>query len=55
MCFAGERQAVLIMEDGKAIEAVVLEPRKYWLKVRDSSARTIYINKAFVKAVEMPK
>ena len=45
---------LLILDDGKAIEAVVLEARCCWFKVRTSEARTVYVNKAFVKAMEVP-
>ncbi len=44
------------MLDGETVvEGVLLEVRRYWLKVRDSSERTAYVNKAFVEAIEVPK
>jgi len=44
------------MLDGETVvEGVLLEVRRYWLKVRDSSGGTAYVNKAFVEAIEVPK
>ena len=42
------------MDDGRAVEGVVLDARHYWFKVRTSEGRTVYVNKAFVKAIEVP-
>ena len=49
------RQVIVTMDDGTAVEGVVVEARRYWFKARDSSGRTIYVNKAFVKAIEVAK
>ena len=49
------RQVVLILDGETAVESVVLEARRHWFKVRDSSGRTVYVNKAFVEAIEVPK
>jgi len=43
------------MDDGTAVEGTIVEARRYWFKVRTSEGRTIYVNKAFVKAIEVPK
>ena len=43
------------MDGETAVESVVLEARRHWFKVRDSSGRTVYVNKAFVEAIEVPK
>ena len=51
--YAG-RQVVLILDDGAAVEGMIVEARRYWFKVRTSEGRTVYVNKAFVKAIEVP-
>ena len=49
------RQVVVTMDDGTAVEGVIVEARRYWFKVKTSEGRTVYVNKAFVKAIEVPK
>jgi hypothetical protein len=47
------RRVVLRMHDGAVIEGLLLEARRYWFKIKDSSAKLIYVNKGFVVAVEV--
>ena len=50
--YAGKR-VVLRMSDGSTVEGQLLEARKYWFKVKDSNARLIYVNKGYVKTIEV--
>ena len=47
------RRVVLRMHDGTVIEGLMLEARRFWFKIKDSSAKLIYVNKGFVVAVEV--
>jgi len=40
------------MSDGSTVEGLLLEARRYWFKVK-SSTGTVYVNKGFVKTVEV--
>jgi len=48
------RQVLLVLDDGTVVEGIIVEARRYWFKVRDLSGRTVYVNKAFVEAIEVP-
>jgi len=48
------RQVLLVLDDRTAVEGTILEAKRYWFKVRDSSERTVYVNKAFMKAIRVP-
>jgi hypothetical protein len=47
------RRVALRMHDGAVIEGLLLEARRFWFKIKDSSAKLIYVNKGFVVAVEV--
>ena len=49
--YSGKR-VVLRMSDGSTVEGLLLEARRYWFKVK-SSTGTVYVNKGFVKTVEV--
>jgi hypothetical protein len=41
------------MHNGLVMEGLLLEARKYWFKIKDSSAKVVYINKGFVATIEV--
>ncbi|WP_054857890.1 hypothetical protein [Vulcanisaeta sp. JCM 16159] len=43
----------IMMDDGKAITAQLVAFSKYWLKVVTMDGKLIYINKAYVKTIEI--
>jgi hypothetical protein len=47
------RRVALRMHDGTVIEGLMLEARRFWFKIKDSSTKLIYVNKGFVVAVEV--
>ena len=44
------RAITISLADGKTLSGVLLESRRYWVKLRTSSG-TVYINKAFIVSV----
>jgi len=50
--YAGKR-VVVTMHNGLVMEGLLLEARKYWFKIKDSSAKVVYINKGFVATIEV--
>jgi len=49
--YAG-RQVRILMGDGSTVEGVLVEARRFWLKVKVQGKGVLYINKGFVKWVE---
>jgi hypothetical protein len=47
--YAG-RAIIVSLADGKTLSGVLLESRRYWIKLRTSNG-TVYINKAFMISV----
>ncbi|MFP3240796.1 MAG: hypothetical protein RXQ94_06650 [Caldivirga sp.] len=47
--YAG-RQITISLADGKTLSGVLLESRRYWVKLRTSNG-TVYINKSFMMSV----
>jgi len=47
--YAG-RQITISLADGKTLSGVLLESRRYWVKLRTSNG-TVYINKSFIVSV----
>ena len=47
--YAG-RQITISLADGKTLSGVLLESRRYWVKLRTSNG-TVYVNKAFMMSV----
>ena len=47
--YAG-RQITISLADGKTLNGILLESRRYWVKLRTSSG-TVYINKSFIVSV----
>jgi len=50
--YAGRRVRIS-MHDGSLIEGLLLEARRYWFKVKDSNGGVVYVNKGFVRTVEV--
>jgi hypothetical protein len=48
--YAG-RQITISLADGKTLSGVLLESRRYWVKVKASNGGTVYINKSFIVSV----
>ena len=44
------RAITISLADGKTLSGVLLESRRYWVKLRTSSG-TVYINKSFIVGV----
>jgi hypothetical protein len=44
------RAITISLADGKTLSGVLLESRRYWVKLRTSSG-TVYINKSFIVSV----
>jgi hypothetical protein len=44
------RAIIISLADGKAVSGVLVESRRYWVKLRTSSG-VVYINKAFMISV----
>jgi len=44
---------VIEMIDGSAIKGVLVEAKRYWFKVKEASKGVVYVNKGFVKSVEV--
>jgi len=44
------RAITISLADGKTLNGVLLESRRYWVKLRTSNG-TVYINKAFMVSV----
>jgi len=44
------RAIIISLADGKTLNGVLLESRRYWVKLRTSSG-TVYINKSFIVSV----
>jgi len=51
--YAGKKVEIK-MHDGTAIDGVVLEARRYWFKVKGPGEKVFYVNKGFVKWIELP-
>ena len=47
--YAG-RQITISLADGKTLSGILLESRRYWVKLRTSNG-TVYINKSFIVSV----
>jgi len=47
------KRVVVRMHDNSEIEGLLLEARRYWFKVKDSNAGVVYVNKGYVKIVEV--
>jgi hypothetical protein len=47
--YAG-RQITISLADGKTLSGILLESRRYWVKLRTSNG-TVYINKSFIVGV----
>jgi hypothetical protein len=47
--YAG-RAIIISLADGKTLSGVLLESRRYWVKVKTSNG-TVYINKSFIVSV----
>jgi hypothetical protein len=39
------------LADGKTLSGVLIESRRYWVKVKDSNGGIAYINKSFIVSV----
>jgi hypothetical protein len=50
--YAGKR-VVVTMHNGLVMEGLLLEARKYWFKLKDSSDKVVYVNKGFVATIEV--
>jgi len=50
--YAGRRVRIL-MGDGSTVEGVLLEARRFWFKVQLSGGKTYYVNKGYVKWIEL--
>jgi hypothetical protein len=50
--YAGKR-VVVTMHNGLVMEGLLLEARKYWFKIKDSSDKVVYVNKGFVATIEV--
>jgi len=44
------RTITISLADGKTLSGILLESRRYWVKLRTSNG-TVYINKAFIVSV----
>ena len=44
------RAITISLADGKTLSGVLLESRRYWVKLRTSNG-TVYVNKAFMMSV----
>jgi hypothetical protein len=48
--YAG-RQIIISLADGKTLSGVLLESRRYWVKVKANDGSIAYINKSFIVGV----
>jgi hypothetical protein len=48
--YAG-RAIIISLADGKTLNGVLLESRRYWVKVKASNGGMVYINKSFIVSV----
>jgi len=48
--YAG-KQITINLADGKTLSGILLESRRYWVKVKDSNGSIAYINKSFIVSV----
>jgi hypothetical protein len=48
--YAG-RAIIISLADGKTLNGVLLESRRYWVKVKASNGGIAYINKSFIVSV----
>jgi len=48
--YAG-RAIIISLADGKTLSGVLLESRRYWVKVKASNGGIAYINKSFIVSV----
>ena len=48
--YAG-RQITISLADGKTLSGVLLESRRYWVKVKANDGGIAYINKSFIVSV----
>jgi hypothetical protein len=42
---------IISLADGKTLNGVLLESRRYWVKVKASNGGMVYINKSFIVSV----
>jgi len=45
------RVVIISLADGKTLSGVLLESRRYWVKVKASNGDIAYINKSFIVSV----
>jgi hypothetical protein len=45
------RVIIISLADGKTLSGVILESRRYWVKVKGSNGSIAYINKSFIVSV----
>jgi hypothetical protein len=45
------KQIIISLADGKTLNGVLLESRRYWVKVKASNGGMVYINKSFIVSV----
>jgi len=48
------RLVKVALGDGSTVEGVLVEARRFWLKLKLAGGKTVYVNKGFVKWVEGP-
>jgi len=45
------RQIIISLADGRSLSGVLVESRRYWIKVKASNGSIAYINKSFIVSV----
>jgi len=45
------RTITISLADGRSLSGVLVESRRYWVKVKDSNGSIAYINKSFIVSV----
>jgi hypothetical protein len=43
-----DRHVVILLSNGKELRGMLVDSRRYWLKIMDINKNTLYINKAYV-------